>query len=120
MKPARLRPQAKLDRLAEIRHYRDVAGTRVAETLVLATEHALDLLERQPCIGSPTLGQQIGAPTLRSWRVAGFPLMWFYIERDDHLDIIRLLGEGQDVLAIRATEGPLAAHEPEAPYRGAP
>lgn len=48
MKPARLRPQAKRDRLAEIRHYRDVAGTRVAETLLLATDHALDLLgERQ-------------------------------------------------------------------------
>ena len=117
MKPARLRPQAKRDRLAEIRHYRDVAGTRVAETLLLATDHALDLLERQTSMGSPALGQRLGVPTLRSWRVTGFPLMWFYIERDDHLDILRLLGERQDVLAILDNEGPLSSHEPAAPYR---
>lgn len=120
MKPARLRPQAKRDRHAEIRHYREVAGARVAETLVLATEHALDQLERQPGIGSPMVGKLLGIPVLRSWRVTGFPLMWFYVERDDHLDVIRLLGERQDVLGILADEGPSSAHEPVAAYRVAP
>jgi hypothetical protein len=43
--------------------------------------------------------------------------MWFYIERDDHLDILRLLGERQDVLAILDNEGPLYSLEPAAPYR---
>jgi len=119
MKPSRLRPQARRDRLAEIRHYREAGGARLAETLVLATEHALDLLERQPGMGSPTLGQRLGIPTVRSWRVAGFPLMWFYLERSNHLDIIRLLGERQDVLTILNSEGPLSAHEPNvAPYSG--
>lgn len=116
MKPARLRPQAKHDRRAEIRHYREMAGHHVAETLVLATEHALDQLERQPGIGSPTVGKLLGIPVLRSWRVTGFPLMWFYVERDNHLDVIRLLGERQDVLGILADEGPLSAHEPESTY----
>jgi toxin ParE1/3/4 len=32
--------------------------------------------------------------------VTGFPLVWLYFERDDHLDVIRLLGERQDILAI--------------------
>jgi toxin ParE1/3/4 len=107
MKPARLRPQARRDRLAEIKHYRDVAGPQVAETLVMATEHALDMLERQPAMGSPTVGQALNLLGLRTWRVTGFPLMWFYVERDDHLDVIRLLGERQDVLRLLTNQGPL-------------
>jgi toxin ParE1/3/4 len=116
MKPARLRPQAKRDRLAEIKHYREVAGGRVAETLVLATEHALDLLEHHPSMGSPVLGRLLGIPELRAWRITGFPLMWFYVERVDHLDVLRLLGERQDVMGILAGEGPLSLHEPTATY----
>jgi hypothetical protein len=33
--------------------------------------------------------------------LSGFPLVWFYFERDDHLDFTRLLGERQDILGIR-------------------
>lgn len=99
MKPARLRPQARLDRLAEVRWYRREAGSGVAERLVQATAQGLDQIERQPGMGSPTLGKSLGIPGLRSWRITGFPLMWFYIERADHLDVIRLLGERQDVVA---------------------
>jgi toxin ParE1/3/4 len=114
--PARLRPQAHQDREAQVRYYRDEAGSRVAKTLVLATEHALDQLERQPGLGSPTLGKQLGIEPLRTWRVTGFPLLWFYVERDDHLDVIRLLGERQDVVALLMGSGPFEAHEPEVLY----
>jgi putative addiction module CopG family antidote len=111
-----LRALATRDRQAEVRYCRDEAGSRVAETLVLATEHALDQLERQPGLGSPILGKQLGIEALRTWRVTGFPLLWFYVERDDHLDVIRLLGERQDVLALLSGRGGSSAHEPEAAY----
>ena len=68
--------------------------------LVVATNAALDKLELEPGIGSPTLGKDLGIPDLRSWRVTGFPLLWFYFERDDHLDVVRLLGERQDIATI--------------------
>jgi hypothetical protein len=29
--------------------------------------------------------------------LSGFPLTWFYFERDDYLDFMRLLGERQDI-----------------------
>lgn len=29
-----------------------------------------------------------------------FPLLWIYFVRDDHLDVVRLLGERQDVATI--------------------
>jgi toxin ParE1/3/4 len=28
------------------------------------------------------------------------PLRWFYLEREDRLDVVRLLGERQDIVAI--------------------
>ena len=100
MKPAILRPQARYDRQVEVRYYRKEAGTTVAVRLVAATNAALDQLELEPGIGSPALGKNLGIPDLRSWRVTGFPLLWFYFERDDHLDVVRLLGERQDITTI--------------------
>ncbi len=100
MKPAFLRPQAKLDRKDEVRYYRTYAGTAVASNLVEASRKALDQLERDPGIGSPRIGQFLDIPGLRSWRIAGFPLAWFYFENEEFLDVVRLLGERQDIAAI--------------------
>ncbi len=46
------------------------------------------------------LGTAISIPGLRSWRLTGFPLLWFYFERDTQLDVVRLLGERQDIATI--------------------
>lgn len=99
-----LRPKAKEDRKSEVLYYRSNASTNVAENLVHATRLALQQIEQEPGIGSPRLGQLAEIPGLRSWRVKGFPLVWLYFERDKHLDVIRLLGEQQDILTILGTE----------------
>ena len=104
MKPAVLRPQALRDQQTEVRYYRQEAGARVAVRLVKATNAALDQIEPNPGIGSPMLGKALGIPGLRTWRVAKFPLLWCYFERRDHLDVVRLLGERQDVAAILGSE----------------
>ena len=104
MKPAILRPQALRDRLVEVRYYRKEAGTKVAVRLVKPTNTALDQIELDPRIGSPVLGKILGIPGLRTLRVSKFPLLWFYFERDDHLDVVRMLGERQDVAAILGGE----------------
>jgi len=44
-------------------------------------------------------------PGLRTWQVSKFPLLWFYVERNDRLDVVRLLGERQDIAAILAEGG---------------
>jgi toxin ParE1/3/4 len=36
--------------------------------------------------------------------VVKFPLLWCYFERGDHVDVVRLLGERQDVAAILVGE----------------
>jgi hypothetical protein len=47
----------------------------------------------KPGMGSPRLGQMCEIPRLRSWRVTGFPMHWLYFEAEDHLDVVRLLGD---------------------------
>ncbi len=104
MKPASLRPQALRDQQDEVRYYRAKGGSGLAVKVVKATNAALDQIELDPGIGSPTLGKRLGIPGLRSWRVAKFPLLWCYFERAEQLDVVRLLGDRQDVAAILDNE----------------
>jgi toxin ParE1/3/4 len=104
LKPAILRPQAFRDQKAEARYYRDKAGARTAVRFVNATNAALDQIELEPGIGSPALGSRLEIPDLRTWQLKKFPLLWFYLEREDHLDVLRLLGERQDIGAILGAE----------------
>ena len=66
---------------------------------------ALESIERMPSIGSPRLGQLCEVPGLRSWRVTGCPMQWLYFEASDHLDVVRLLGDRQDIVAILTDGG---------------
>ena len=43
-----------------------------------------------------------GVPGLRFRRVAGFPYGWFYFAVTDHIDVVRLLAEAQNLPAILA------------------
>ena len=104
MKPAVVRPQALRDQQDEVRYYRQEGGNRTAVRVANATNVALDQIERQPGMGSPTLGKLLGVPELRTWRVAKFPLLWCCFERADHLDVVRLIGERQDIVAILRDE----------------
>ena len=97
MKPARSRPQARKDCREQVRYYRDVAGANVAERLAGALRKALEEIELNPGIGSPVLGKALGIEGMRTWRLSDFPLVLIYIERSDHLDFVRLLGERQDI-----------------------
>jgi toxin ParE1/3/4 len=104
VKPALLRPQAKEDRKKQVRFYRDSAGHAVAIKLVEQARQALELIQTNPSIGSPRWGQLAEVAGLRAWRVTGFPLVWLYFEQSDHVDVIRLLGERQDILALLGNE----------------
>lgn len=100
MKRAIPRPQARADLHAEIVYYRKQVGKLIANQLAGAADDALQHLQQNPGTGSPRIGQILEIPGLRSWRVSSFPLIWFYFEREDYLDVVRLLGERQDIMAI--------------------
>ena len=63
---------------------------------------ALEPIERMPGMASPRLAQLGKIPGLRSRRVTDFPVQWLYFEVEDHLDVVRLLGDRQDILASLA------------------
>ena len=96
MKSARLRTKAKQDLAAEVAYYRREAGTLVAQRLRRAAQDALERLELDPAIGSPALGKTLGVEGMRVWRIEGFPLSLWYFEREDHVDVARLVGQRQD------------------------
>jgi toxin ParE1/3/4 len=96
----RLRPRAREDRRAEVLYYLREAGAKAAANLVQAMSRALLELELNPAIGSPTLGKDLDIEGLRTWRVDGFPLSFWYLDRDDHIDVARLIGQRQDQRGI--------------------
>lgn len=105
MKRVLVRESAQADLVAAASHYRTAAGDPLARRMVDAALDSLDTISRQAGIGSPRLAHLCDVPGLRSWRVTGFPMQWLYFERDDAVDIVRLVGDRQDLLAIlRATE----------------
>lgn len=99
-----MRPQALRDQQEEARYYRKEGGARVAVKVVKVIHAALDQVELDPGIGSPKLGKYLGIPGLRTWRVAKYPLLWCCFELADRLDVVRLLGECQDIAAILTDE----------------
>ncbi len=99
-KEARLRPQAEVDLVEAAQFFAQEGGVALAERMFEAAVAALQPIERMPAMGSPRLGQLSEIPGLRSWRVADFPLQWLYFEAADHLDVVRLLGDRQDIVAI--------------------
>lgn len=104
MKPSRLRPRAEQDLTDETRYLAAEAGAALAERFFEAALDALQPIERMPAMGSPRIGQLCDVPGLRSWGVSGFRLRWFYFEKYDHLDVVRLLGEREDILSILAVD----------------
>jgi len=82
------------------RYYAKEGGIALGAKMFAAALAALKPIQRMPGMGSPRLGESCDIPGLRSWGVHGFPLRWFYFERDDHLDVVRLLGERRDIAAI--------------------
>ncbi|HLA33402.1 MAG TPA: type II toxin-antitoxin system RelE/ParE family toxin [Rhodocyclaceae bacterium] len=100
MKRAILRPQARADVKAEVRYYRQHAGRPTADKLAQAIDNALQLLQFEAGIGSSRIGELLDIPDLKNWRLTGFPLILLYFEREDFLDVVRLLGERQDIPTI--------------------
>ena len=100
MTPAWLRPLAEADLVDRSRYYAAEAGETVAERIFDAAIDALRAVERMPGAGTPRIGELCDIPGLRMRRIEGFPCGWFYFVRTDHLDVVRLLADAQDLTAI--------------------
>lgn len=51
-----------------------------------------------------SLATGLNIPGLRFWPLTRFPYLVFYVERDDHIDIWRVLHEQRDIPAWLVTD----------------
>lgn len=100
MTRAWLRPRAEADLIDSTRYYRSVGGDDLGERFFDAAFASLRTIERAPNIGSPAIGELCDVPGLRSWRVKGFPIRWYYFVAEGHLDVVRLLADARDLSEI--------------------
>jgi len=103
---AQLRPQAQGDLVHRTRYYRTKGGEDVGRRFFDAAIAALHDIERMPGAGSPRVGELCNAPGLRVRRIEGFPCGWFYFVTPNHADVVRLLADSQDLLAILVVTTP--------------
>jgi toxin ParE1/3/4 len=102
--PVWIRPAAEADLVERSRYYLDQAGDEVAYWFFDAALATLRAIERMPGTGSPRVGELCDIPGLRVGRIKGFPCGWFYFVRPDHVDVVRLLADAQDIAVILNTD----------------
>lgn len=100
MTEVRLRPLAERDLVERTTWYRSEGGDDLGARFFDAAIDCLDSIADMPAAGSLRIGELCAVPGLRSRRTPGFPCGWFYFERGDHVDVVRLLSHAQDLVSL--------------------
>jgi toxin ParE1/3/4 len=98
-KPVVSREQAGRDIEDAIDHYAREAGEKVALGFIDAIETAFRAIARNPAIGSPCYAHELDLPGLRVRSPKRYPYLVFYVERDDAIDVWRVLHAHRDIAA---------------------
>ena len=107
IKPVIPRARAHRDVDDAIDHHLREAGEAVALGFVDSLDRAYTDIGRHPSAGAAGFAHELDLPGLRSWPLTRYPyLIFFYVERDDHIDVWRVLQDQRDVPAEFRTGGP--------------
>ena len=82
-----------------IDRYVEEDAARAALRFVAALKRAYRFIARRPSAGSPRYAEELDLPGLRTWRIARFPYVIFYVERETRIDVWRVLHEHRDLPA---------------------
>ncbi|MNO83432.1 Plasmid stabilization system protein [compost metagenome] len=105
-KPVIPRALANQDIEEALAYYLSEAGEQVALGFVDALERAYSHIARHPAAGTTRYAHELDLPGLRCWGLKRYPQVVFYIERDDHVDVWRVLHGQRDIPAwMREDEG---------------
>jgi len=97
IKPVIPRAQANADVESAIDHYLAEGATDAAIGFIDALEQAYEFLSRNAATGSPRYGHELGLAGLRSWPLTTYPFLVFYLEREDNIDVWRVLHTRRDI-----------------------
>jgi toxin ParE1/3/4 len=103
-KPVIPRELALRDVEQAVAYYLDEGAPSAALGLIDALEKAYSHISRHPATGSPRYAHELNLPGLRFWPLTRFPYGVFYIEKEDHIDVWRLLHGQRDIPAWLHTE----------------
>ena len=98
-KPVIPRELASRDVDEAIDHFLGEGTVKAALDFVEALEKAYTHIGRQPASGSPRYAHELNLPGLRFWPLTRFPYLVFYFERDDCVDVWRVLHGQRDIPA---------------------
>lgn len=96
-KPVVRRRRAEDDIETAVTYYLNKAGADVAADFANQLEDSLIKITRQPNIGSPRFGHLVQIPELRHWPVKNFPYLVFYIEKENRIELARVLLSSMDI-----------------------
>jgi toxin ParE1/3/4 len=96
-KPVIPRARANEDVDDIIAYYLSEGSVRAALGFIAALERTYAHIGRHPGSGSPRYGHELALPGLRSWPLKRYPHLVFYVEREDHIDVWRVLHGKRDV-----------------------
>lgn len=96
-KPVISRALAAQDIDEAIAYYLSEGAVQAALNFVDALERAYAHIARHPATGSPRYAHELNLPGLRAWSLSLYPHLIFYIERDDHIDVWRVLHGQRDI-----------------------
>ena len=108
MSPKRIIPRQRANRDIDeaVDYYLRDAGEKAALGFIDALDRAYRHIARHPATGSPRYAHELDLPGLRSWPLKRYPYLVFYVERDDHIDVWRILHAERDIPAwMRGPEG---------------
>jgi toxin ParE1/3/4 len=99
VKPVVPRALASRDIDEAIDRYLAEGAEKAALDFIDAVEKAYVHIGRQPASGSPRYAHELSLPGLRFWPLTRFPHLVFYFERDDCVDVWRVLHGQRDIPA---------------------
>ncbi len=82
-----------------VEYYVGEGAEQAALGFIEALEQAYAHIGRHPATGSPRFAHELNLPGLRAWPLIRYPHVIFYVERDDHIDVWRVLHGQRDIPA---------------------
>lgn len=96
-RPVVPRRQAQRDIDDAVDYYLAEGAGPAALALIDALEQAFGYLGRHPGIGSLRYAHELDLPGLRCWPLRRHPYLIFYVERNDRIDVWRVLHSQRDI-----------------------
>lgn len=96
-KEVRWRQLATDDYFSIVAWYTDEAGDKVAERFIRSLRETEGRISRNPSLGPTSFTYGASKQATRYGAVDGFPYLVFYLNLDEHIEIVRVLHERRDI-----------------------